>query len=137
MNLNSYSKEFKMPYGYDDAAWEAAKNEAKKILAQFARLEDTIPYSEFVSRIGSISLNAHDPRLSHFLSEISSEESEAGRGMLTVLVVHKEGDRQPGPGFFDLAQRLGRDTSDITACWIEEFKKVCAAWAPSTQSESE
>ena len=36
----------------------------------------------------------------------------AGRGMLSVIVVHKQGDMQPGPGFFELAQRLGRDTSD-------------------------
>jgi hypothetical protein len=26
--------------------------------------------------------------------------------MITALVVHKSGDMQPGPGFFELAQRL-------------------------------
>ena len=38
----------------------------------------------------------------------------AGRGMLSVIVVHKVGDMQPGPGFFQLAKKLGRDTSDKT-----------------------
>jgi len=38
---------------------------------------------------------------------------KVGRGMLSVIVVHKEGDMQPGPGFFELAGELGRDTSDI------------------------
>ena len=47
------------------------------------------------------------------LGEISSEEDAAGRGMLTVLVVHRAGDMQPGPGFFELAKQLGRNTSNI------------------------
>jgi hypothetical protein len=34
------------------------------------------------------------------LGEISQEEDEAGHGMLSVIVVHKYGDMQPGPGFF-------------------------------------
>ena len=65
-----------------------------------------IPYSEFVTRVHSIRIDAHDPRLAHFLEEISTEESAAGRGMLTALVVHKRGDLQPGPGFF-LRSALG------------------------------
>ena len=87
-----------------------------------------IPYSEFVTNIHSISIEYHDPRLFHFLGEISAEESAAGRGMLTALVVHKNGDMQPGPGFYELAQELGHDTSDILKFWIEEVKRVFAAW---------
>jgi hypothetical protein len=34
------------------------------------------------------------------LGQIPSEEDAAGRGMLTVIVVHKVGDMQPSPGFF-------------------------------------
>jgi hypothetical protein len=43
-----------------------------------------------------------------------------------VIVVHKAGDMQAGPGFFELARSLGRDTSDILAFWAEELKKVHA-----------
>ncbi|MCK4283658.1 MAG: hypothetical protein KAX44_05025 [Candidatus Brocadiae bacterium] len=117
-----------MPHGHDDAVWNAAKREAKEILAERARVRGMIPYSELVSRIQSISFGPHDSPFFHFLGEISTEESQAGRGMMTALVVHKDGDMQPGPGFFDLAQSLGRDTTDITACWVEELKKVHAVW---------
>jgi hypothetical protein len=86
-----------------------------------------IPYSDFVARLKAIHIDAHDQRLRHFLEEISTEESAAGRGMLTALVVHKRGDMQPGPGFLDLAQRLGHDTADIVKFWIEEVKRVFAA----------
>ena len=88
-----------------------------------------IPYSELVTHIRRIRLDAHDARLSHFLGEVASEEDEQGRGLLTVVVVHKSGDMQPGPGFFELAQSRGRNTSNIVECWVEELKKVFAYWA--------
>ena len=62
------------------------------------------------------------------LGEISGEENAAERGMLSVIVVHKSGDKQPGPGFFEFAEELGRDTSDILKCWVDELKKVYAYW---------
>lgn len=115
-------------HGFPKDKWEAAKLEAKTLLADCAKRGQMIPYSEFVTRIHSVTIDHHDPRLFHFLGEISAEESAAGRAMLTALVVHKHGDRQPGPGFFKLAQELGKDTSDILKFWIEEVKRVFAAW---------
>ena len=88
-----------------------------------------IPYSDLVRQITRIRLQAHDARLSYFLGEIASEEDEQGRGLLTVVVVHKSGDMQPGPGFFELAQSRGRNTSNIVECWVDEMKKVFAYWA--------
>lgn len=119
-----------MPYGYDDDVWEEAKSEAKRILADRARKRGMIPYSELVEQIQAITFDPHDARFFHFLCDISTEEARTGRGMMTALVVHKEGDMQPGPGFFELAQKLDRDTTDILSCWVEEFKKVHAAWQP-------
>ena len=116
-------------WGFDEGAWAAAKEQAKELLSRYAKQRRMIPYSEFVTKISAISLEPHDPRLAHFLGEISSEESEAGRGMLSALVVHKSGDMQPGPGFFELAQRLGRDFRDIEKFWIQEVKRVFDAWA--------
>jgi hypothetical protein len=116
-------------YGFDDAAWESAKAEGKELLAAYAKRRQMIPYSEFVARINSLTLEPHDPRLRFLLGEISSEESRAGRGMLTALVVHKTGDMQPGPGFFELAKQLGHDTSDIVKFWIEEVKLVFRHWS--------
>ena len=115
-------------YGFDETSWDLAKTEGKKILGDCAARRQMMPYSEFVRKLQSIRIDEHDPRLGHFLGEISTEESAAGRGMLSALVVHKRGDLQPGPGFFDLAQKLGHDTSDIVRFWIEEVKRVFAAW---------
>ncbi len=116
-------------HGFDDSDWESAKREVKEILIERAKMRGMIPYSELVEKIRSIKVDAHDLRLFHLLGEVSSEEDAKGRGMITVIVVHKRGDMQPGPGFFELAEQLGRDTSNILDCWIKELKKVHGYWS--------
>lgn len=116
-------------YGFDYSAWELAKEEVKSLLIERAKLRGMIPYSDLVRQIKSINIEAHDQRLFQLLGEVSIEENSEGRGMLTVIVVHKQGDMQPGPGFFDLAKKLGKDTSDILSCWIKELKKVHGYWS--------
>lgn len=116
-------------HGFEGAQWDAAKREAKDILVAVAKRKGRIAYSELVDQIGAISLEPHDPRLFHLLGEISTEEDEASRGMLTAIVVHKSGDMQPGPGFFELARSLDKDTRDPLVCWVSEFNKVHNYWA--------
>lgn len=116
-------------HGFTPKEWVDAKREAKDILAARAKVRGMIPYSDLAARIKSVRFEAHDQRLFHLLGEISEEEDASGRGMLSVIVVHKVGDMQPGPGFFELAKQLGRDTSDILACWVSELKKVHAYWS--------
>lgn len=116
-------------YGYENADWEAAKEEMRSILIERAKVGGTIPYSDLVNQVTTIHLEPHSHALATMLGEISSEEDAAGRGMLTVIVVHKVGDMKPGPGFFELARELGRNTSEIVKCWIEELKRVHRFWS--------
>jgi hypothetical protein len=116
-------------YGYAVPDWEKAKAQATKVLIDVARRKGRIAYSELAAQITEIQIEAHDPRMFHLLGEISTAEDKAGRGMLTAIVVHKSGDMQPGPGFFELAKSLGKDTSDVLVCWINEFNKVHDYWA--------
>lgn len=116
-------------YGFEGAQWDAPKQQAKDILVQVAKRKGRMAYSELVAQITALRLEPHDSRLFHLLGEISSEEDQAGRGMLTAIVVHKSGDMQPGPGFFELARSLGRNTKDPLACWVAEFNKVHDYWA--------
>jgi hypothetical protein len=116
----------KLCYGFPEADWNAARDEARAIMIERAKVRGMIPYSDLVRQITRIKIEAHDPRLFHMLGEISSAEDEQGRAMLTVVVVHKHGDMQPGPGFFELAQRLGRATKDPLKCWIDELHRVHA-----------
>lgn len=116
-------------YGLTKTQWNAAKQEIRQILSERAKLRGMIAYSELAAKLQSVQLEPNSFALFSLLGDVSWEEDKAGRGMLSVIVVHKAGDMQPGHGFFELARDLGRDTSDILACWITELKKVHAYWS--------
>lgn len=114
-----------MRYGFEDRDWETAKAEARAAMARVASRRGMITYGELFGRsVTAIGLPPHDPRVSHFLDEISTEEDAVGRGMLSAVVVHKHGDMEPGDGFFDLATRLGRTFRDRQAFWVDELHRV-------------
>jgi molybdopterin synthase catalytic subunit len=122
-------------YGFPESQWNRAREEMKRILIERARVRGMIPYSELVAQLTTIKLNPESYALAKMLGEISTEEDRAGRGMLSVIVVHKSGDMQPGPGFFELAQSLGRDTSDILRCWVDELKRVHGYWSVENRGD--
>ncbi|MRS04693.1 hypothetical protein EG832_15975 [bacterium] len=115
-------------YGFEAAKWEEAKNEARAILIERAKVRGLISYSDLMYQITSIKMDPHDVRISPFLEEISLAEHSGGRPLITAIVTHKTGDMQPGHGFYELAKKLGKDITDLTKCWVEEFKKVHSYW---------
>ena len=110
-------------YGYPHAAWEAAKKEAICAILERAQKGQPITYGDLTKRIGSIGFEPQDFAFHNLLGDISVEEDAAGRGMLSVMVVHQH-DGMPGQGFFDLAKELGRDVSDQERFWSEETHLV-------------
>ena len=116
-------------HGFSEDQWIAAKEEARQAMITVARSKDVIAYSDLVRKITSCILEPNGTPLAHMLGEISSEEDEEGRGLLTVVVVHKTGDMQPGPGFFRLARSRGRHVEDDEHFWIEELRNVYEVWS--------
>jgi len=116
-------------YGFNMDDWNAAKEEMRQAMIERAKLRGMIPYSDLCKQVTAVALETHSYALAAMLGEISADEDAADRGMLTVIVVHKVGNMEPGPGFFELAKDLGRDTSDILRCWIEELKTVHRVWS--------
>lgn len=116
-------------HGFTDEVWRAAKEEARQAMIVVASREQVMSYSDLVQQITSCDLEPHSARLAQMLGEISTEEDDEGRGLLTVVVVHKTGDGKPGSGFFKLAESRGRDVSDAVRCWIDELKKVHEVWS--------
>ncbi|WP_094194162.1 HNH endonuclease [Bradyrhizobium viridifuturi] len=117
-----------MPNGFTDDDWTKAKGEIQVILSQRVLSNNPlISYGELAARISTLQISPDDDRLAKLLDEISTTESTAGRGMLSVVVVHQD-DKRPGAGFFKLAKRLGRNSRDQDELWMEEFRKVRLAW---------
>lgn len=118
-------------YGLPAPDVEKATEEARRVLVRTARAETTISYSELAEQVQAIPLQPHSAAMDGILCDLSEEEDACGRGMISVVVVHKDGDKRPGKGFFELAKELGYDTSDRESLWIEQLRKVHDCWGKS------
>jgi hypothetical protein len=115
-------------FGFPDTEWNTAKAEAKTILVAKARERGFITYSDLAAQVKTIHFDYDDERFFSLLGTLASEEEKDGRGLLSVLVVHKYGDMQPGKGFYRLAKWWGRKINDPVSFWVDEFNKVFAYW---------
>src|SRR5688572_20040482 len=91
-------------FGHTSQEWETFKAEAREILVATARLRGMITYGDLASRMTTIMVEPHDQVLWEIIGDVARDEEAAGRGLLSVVVVHKHGDMEPGGGFFDLAK---------------------------------
>jgi hypothetical protein len=112
-----------------DLDWQRGKKEMHDLLTRVAARRGMITYSELSNGIQSLRIEPFGLPMSEMLGEIAEDEDAAGRGLLTVIVVHKFGDMEPGKGFYDLAAKLGRDTSDKVKLFVSELHKVHGYWA--------
>jgi hypothetical protein len=119
---------------FSDREWRSAVDEAKRILRDRASGRVTITYSELSSRLLSITIGYHDPDMDALLVDVSTEEFNDARPLLSVVVVHKNGDQEPGKGFYELADSLGFDTSDRQVFWIAELNRVFDFWSSTRQT---
>ena len=112
-------------FGHPQSDWDAAVYEARDAMIGALRTpRGTITYGQLVSRITAIRFEPDAHAFHELLGQISESEDREGRGMLSVVVVHQGGDGMPGPGFFKLAQALGRDVRDKERFWAAEVGLV-------------
>lgn len=116
-------------YGFTLKQWEIFKKEARGLLITIAENRGMITYGDLAVRMTTISVEPHDPVLWHIIGDVARDEEHAGRGLLSVVVVHKHGDMEPGHGFWELAKFFGRNTANRDKCFVEELKKVYRVWS--------
>jgi hypothetical protein len=113
-------------YGFAPETWAQVKKMAKDRLIRNLRNPRVIvtTYGELVDH-SRPTIDFGTPRNAVFhclLGQISDDEEEQGRGLLSALVVHSQ-DGRPGVGFFDGAPNWGRDVSDRDKCWTQEVDR--------------
>jgi hypothetical protein len=113
------------------AGVDAARKEIEQILRRTARNQTTTTYSAVVEEVTALTLRPDSEVLASLLDDISRDENNAGRGMLSAVVVHAD-DGLPGDGFFKLAKTLGRPVEDRAVFHASELVNVLAANKPST-----
>jgi len=91
----------------------------RDVLVEVAGRGETITYEQVRSRVGL----AGD--IVPALRALSEDEDDAGRGLLTAVVVRSDTGR-PGQGWFRLAAERGRDVTRADASWQEERARLRA-----------
>lgn len=116
---------------YNPTEWFTAREQAKDILRRYGAAEKTINYEALRERITAVQFdNAYELPFRQFLGDINLEEADAGRGMLTVVVIYKDRSKgmMPGGEFFELAEKLGRTLKQTPdgrmKFWAAEFGRV-------------
>ena len=89
----------------------------RELLAEVAGRGETITYDEIRVRLGL------EGDLVPMLRSLSEAEDDAGRGLLTAVVVRADTGR-PGAGWFRLAAERGRDVTDEDAAWRDERARL-------------
>ncbi|HVZ93903.1 MAG TPA: hypothetical protein VG797_05285 [Phycisphaerales bacterium] len=112
---------------------DATVAEVRELLADVARSQDLITYSDLASRITSADIEPHGSDMSSLLEEVSREEhgSSPRRPLLSAVVVRKSDPSRPGQGFFRLARNLGFDVRDEDAFWATQLQAVYNQWVPT------
>jgi hypothetical protein len=93
----------------------------RTLLAQHAGLRTTVTYATIRSRFGWTG------DLVPVLRALAETEDDAGRGLLTAVVVRADTGR-PGAGWFRLASERGRSLDDPEACWQAERDRLAQVW---------
>ena len=96
-----------------------------------ARYRGTITYQEIAQIIAlPLTGNYMGAEIGHLLGEISEDEFNAGRPMLSSIAVNIQGS--PGSGFFELARSFGKLSEESTEAendfWKEESQDVYETW---------
>jgi hypothetical protein len=86
-------------------------------LVDTARRGETIRYDELRAELGL------EGDIVPALRALSETEDDAGRGLLTAVVVRDDTGR-PGKGWFRLAAERGRDVSDPEGMWEAERARL-------------
>ncbi len=89
----------------------------RDVLVEVAGRGETITYEQVRSRL------ALTGDLAPALRALSEDEDDAGRGLLTAVVVRSDTGR-PGNGWFRLAAERGRDVTHADAAWQAERARL-------------
>ena len=113
-------------HGQDAEAWARAKGEVRATLVERARHRALITYSELARNVTGVELPTEgwSGHLFWLLGQIAMDEAQAGRPLLSALVVRKQ-EGTPGLGFFQAAGNAGiGDGTESEALWVQEFIKA-------------
>ena len=108
--------------------WEKTKSEVRDMLIlQVKNSDDLLTYGQVCDNLDNAPFEPGYNVFHGLLGEISWEEHEAGRPLLSVIVVNQE-TMMPGGGLIKLAEGCGFDVTDPDAWWLAEVIRLRGFW---------
>jgi hypothetical protein len=104
-------------FGLSDDQWEAAVDEVRAAILEAAHEYRMTWYGEVAAKVSVVPLEPYSALMNHLLGEVFDEEHATSRPALTSLVTHKDGDKEPGPGFYEMAKSLGYHFDEPYVFW--------------------
>jgi hypothetical protein len=111
-------------FGLKEPEWQEAKSQVRKAILEAAWDRRMTSYSEVAAAVSVIRLEPFSPIMNHLLGAIFEDERTADRPALTSIVTHMDGDKQPGPGFYEMARSLGYRFNEPFVFWSTQVQEV-------------
>jgi hypothetical protein len=111
-------------FGLTKEQWQEAKSQLRQAILTAAWERRMTHYAEVAEAVSVTSVDPHSGLMNHLLGGIFEDEHEAGKPALTAIVTHKDGDKEPGPGFYDQARALGYRFDEPFVYWSTQVQAV-------------
>lgn len=111
-------------FGLTDDEWREAKEQLRSAILEAAVDRQMTSYGQIAPKVTTVRVEAFSPLMNHLLGEIFSDELASGRPPLTAIVTHKDGDKEPGRGFYDMARKLGERFTEPFVYWSTAVQDV-------------
>ena len=111
-------------FGLTEQEWDQAKTELRDAILISARARRMTSYSQVASQVSVVHVDAYSTLMNHLLGAILEDEHAADRPLLTAIVTHKDGDKEPGPGFYEMARRLGYRFDEPYVFWASQVQDI-------------
>jgi hypothetical protein len=120
-------------FGMSDEQWSLAVSEVREAILEAARERRMTWYGEIASKVEVVSVDPYSALMNHLLGAVFEDEHEYRRPALTSIVTHKDGDKEPGSGFYEMARDLGYRFSEPYIFWAQQVQGVFKLYGQSSR----
>jgi hypothetical protein len=111
-------------FGISEEDWDVAKEELRSSILKHAYQRKMTYYGEIAAEVEVIYVPPHSVLLNHLLGEIFDDDVAKGHPLITSIVTHKSGDREPGEGFYSKARSSGFKFDKPHIFWSDQVMQV-------------
>jgi len=111
-------------FGITSSDWDHAKAELREAILRRAWTRTMTWYGEIAPEVTVITVEPFSELMNHLLGEILEDDHSNGLPLITSIVTHKYGDKEPGEGFYEKARSLGYRFREPFVFWSTQVQEV-------------